>query len=132
VFEVEIDWFAPDHRHLQQAGLTPEGVAEAVREPAAAAAACVQVVNIDVRQQGDLICWLAGDRARLRLDLHREWFASDSGLSPDATNEVVSFRDNDGSEFVESHGDTISRGRALEAFWHWVRTGQMDPGLTWA
>jgi hypothetical protein len=131
VLELEADTFAPEHRRVRRAELTPEAVGDAVREAALAPAAYVLVSDLAARAAGDFIVWLAGDRARVRLDLHREWYATRPGATPGSVETLVPFRDSDGSEFHERLADTVSRDQAVEAFFHWLRTGEMDPALAW-
>jgi len=132
LFGVEIDALVPARKRVQRRDLTQEGVEDAVREVAFAQAAFALVGNIDDRSVGDFMFWLVGDRARVRLDLHREWYATDPSLAHDLPDAPVTFRDSDGSPYVEPYANTVARAAALEAFWYWLRTGKMDPNLHWA
>ena len=132
MFEVEIVTFAPEHRRVRRADLTRDAAADAVRQVEHAPAANVLVGDFQRRVAGDFNFWLGRDRARVRLDLHREWCASDPTIDPTSANGAVTFRDDDGSEFVEPYAATVSRDQALQAFFHWLRTSEMDPTLNWA
>ena len=132
MFEVEIDTFAPEHQRVRRADLSQAGVVEAVQAAAVAPAACIVVSNPEAPAVGEFMFWLAADRARVRLDLHREWYATDHAPAADHGSAPVPFRDDDGSTFLEDPVNTVTRDAALKAFEHWFRTGGMDPGLQWA
>jgi hypothetical protein len=72
LFEVEIDALLPAHKRVQRRDLTQDDVEAVVREVALGQSVFALVGNIDDRSVGDFILWLVGDRARVRLDLHRE------------------------------------------------------------
>jgi hypothetical protein len=132
LFEVEINALAPGPKRVQRTDLTEEGVAAAIREVTLARAAFALVGKIDDRSIGDFMFWLVDDRARVRLDLHREWYATDPSVLHELPTAPVTFRDSDGSDYVEPYVNTVARAAALEAFWYWLRTGKMDPKLHWA
>jgi hypothetical protein len=77
---------------------------------------------------GELCAWLSGDRALVRVDEHREWYAREP-VPP--KGDPVEFDDEDGGSFVEARGATISRQQALTALTHWLATGGMLRTLVW-
>lgn len=80
---------------------------------------------------GDFNIWLAGDRALVRLDEHREWHAMDPAPGASAAGGDTWFRDSDGAAFPAQAAETVARSQALEALDDWLRTGEMSPALTW-
>lgn len=79
----------------------------------------------------DFYLWLAGDRALLRIDQHREWLASDPAWASSAGEGEMEFSDENGSSFPMPLAETVSRAQALDALAHWLRTGEMLPDLAW-
>jgi hypothetical protein len=77
---------------------------------------------------GEFHAWLSGDRALVRVDEHREWYAREP-VRP--TGDPVEFCDEDGDRFTRPREATVSRPRALAALAHWLSTGRMLPALTW-
>jgi hypothetical protein len=77
---------------------------------------------------GEFYAWLSGDRALVRVDEHREWYAHEL-VRPGG--DPVEFYDEDGESFTQSREATISRPQALAALTHWLSTGRMLPALTW-
>jgi hypothetical protein len=96
-----------------------------------AQAAFALVGHTDARSAVRFMVWLVGDRGRVRLDLHREWYATDPSVACESPDAPVTFRDTDGSAFTERYAKTVSRAVALEAVWYWLRTGKLDPKLRW-
>jgi hypothetical protein len=78
----------------------------------------------------DFHLWLAGSRAFLRLDGHRDWYATDPGAAPAQDGTEVELSDLDG-RFSVPFSRTLSRTQGFEALLHWLRTGEMMPGLAW-
>jgi hypothetical protein len=77
---------------------------------------------------GNFYLWRRHGRALVRLDEHREHFAS----QPDhALTGTIEFVDEDGTTFVVDAGETVDAEAGLAALHHWLRTGEMTPGLAW-
>lgn len=130
-YDIEITDFAPDARTSR----TVVGTADEARIVARAAEArdpCVLLVGRHEENVswGDFYIWLAGDRALVRLDEHREWHAMDPVWVASAAGETW-FRYSEGP-FPAQDAETVSRPQALAALDHWLRTGEMLPSLTWA
>lgn len=131
-YDIEITDFAPDARTSRTAVRTAEEAWTAAR----AAEACDPCVLLVGRHEGgvshgDFHIWLAGDRALVRLDEHRERHAMDPAHAESAAGGDAWFRDSDGSTFPAQDGETVSWPQAFEALNHWLRTGAMLPSLTW-
>lgn len=77
---------------------------------------------------GEIYVWLSSDRAVVRIDEHREWYAREPVLP---TGDPVEFYDEHGASFMESRAATISRLQALAALAHWLATGRMLSSLSW-
>jgi len=80
---------------------------------------------------GELLIWQSGGRALVRLNEHREHFASYPETSS-ITLEEVSFLDDDGSIFQVPLSNTISVSSAKEALKHWLSTGKTIGTLIWS
>lgn len=130
-YDIEIADFTPDVRTSRTVVGTAEEVWAAART-AEARDPCVLLVgrHEGSLSYGDFHIWLAGDRAVVRLDEHREWFAMDPAQVASTAGGDVWFRDSDGA-FPAQDAETVSRPRAFEALDHWLRTGEMLPSLTW-
>ena len=131
-YDIEITTFTPDLH-------TSRTVVDTAEEAWAAARAaetiddCVLLVGCHTQEvsYGDFYIWLAGDRASVRLDEHRDWYASDPAWVASAAPMDTWFRDADGP-FPAQNAETISRAQAFEALEYWLQTGKMLPSLTWA
>lgn len=132
-YDIEITDFAPDARTSRTVVGTAEEAWIASRT-AQALDPCVLLVGrrADNVSQGDFHVWLTGDRASVRLDEHREWYAMDASWVASTTAGETWFRDSDGTPFPAQDAETVSRSQAFEALGHWLRTGEMLPSLTWA
>jgi hypothetical protein len=90
----------------------------------------VQVFHQDRQvSHTDLLLWVAGDRARVRVDEHREWYAVDASAAP--SDAVVEFVDSDGSTFTERLNETVSRQQAMIALADWLDGEEKTSLLTW-
>lgn len=78
---------------------------------------------------GEFHVWLSGDRAIVRLDEHRGWYARDPALR--GMSGEIPFHDEDGSVFAEALENTIPRVQAMEALARWLATSEKLPELTW-
>jgi hypothetical protein len=131
-YDIEITGFAPDARTSRTAVSTAEEAWTAARA-AEARDPCVLLVgrrsgNVS---HGDFHVWLAGDRALVRLDEHREWRAMDPARVASAEMGDTWFRDSDGTPFPAQDAEAVSRSQAMDALAFWLKAGQMLPGLTW-
>lgn len=77
---------------------------------------------------GNFMVWLGGGHARVRLDEHREHYASPPGARQGGS---VQFIDTDGSTFDIPLSECVPRNEALRAFTLWLATGKRDPLLAW-
>ncbi|MBB4634291.1 Imm1 family immunity protein [Longimicrobium terrae] len=132
-YDVEITTFASG-LHTSRAVVHTAGEAWAAAREAEALNACVLLVGCQTRDvsYGDFHVWLAGDRAFLRLDEHREWYARGSALDQSNAESPVEFRTLDGTYFSVPRADTVTRSQAFEALDSWLQTGEMPPSLHWA
>ncbi|WP_146009539.1 hypothetical protein [Deinococcus planocerae] len=74
--------------------------------------------------------WFSGDRALVRLDKHREHYATDSALGTSDADEVIF---DDGTEvFTRRWDETVTREQAQAAFSHWLTTGGRLESLAWS
>jgi hypothetical protein len=129
-FDLEITCRAPEAvtEHLSARDAAQ---AEATVRARADALCCVLATRRDGERYGDdFYVWLADDRALLRRDEHREWYAHDPARVS-AAGETW-FTDADGSLFPAQNGETVSRAQALDALSFWLRTGNLLPGLAWS
>jgi hypothetical protein len=131
-YDIEITAFAPDARTTR----TVVSTAEEAWTTARAAEACDPCVvrggrHEDGVSHGDCHLWVAGDRALVRLDAHREWHAMNHAHGVSEAGGDVWFTDSDGTAFPAQAAETVLRPQGFEALSHWLRTGQMLPSLTW-
>ena len=131
MFDVEIETFVPARPPLRRMGV-PGTEAAALLAPVAEAARAAILVG---RRGGDdFLVWLSAERALVRLDAHREWYAADPSVAAAgaaAGGPVVEFQDGAASRFTAPAAATVSRTQALDALAHWMRTGEPAPALTW-
>jgi hypothetical protein len=132
IYDIEITDFAPDARTSRTVVSTVEE-AWATTRAAEAVDPCLLLVGRHEEDisYGDLHIWLAGDRAVVRLDEHREWYAMDDAHAASAAAGDTWFRDSEGTSFPAQNAETISRSHAFTALDYWLRTGGMLPSLTW-
>lgn len=130
-FDVEITRFAPEPVVRRTAGVDADTAVALVR--AAGEEPCVVLVTqLTVRGAGeDFYLWLAADRAIVRRDAHREWYARERATAPGSGDVEIPFIDDDGSSFAEPASNTVSRADALSALAYWLRTGELTPTLGW-
>lgn len=128
-FELQITRCVPD---VVEEHLAARDADEADAMVRARADAClVLATQRDGERYGDdFYVWLAGDRALLRRDEHREWYATDPAWIASAGSGEAWFADSDGPFPVQA-AETVSRAQALEALGYWLRTGGLLPSLTW-
>jgi hypothetical protein len=80
---------------------------------------------------GNFYVWLCAGRAYVRLDEHREHYASFRDVTTIPRGEAVFF-DEDGSTFSASLAATVSVASAKEALAHWLATGEATTALLWS
>jgi hypothetical protein len=88
----------------------------------------------DIRDRvdhGNFLVWLNGDRAFVRLDEHREHYATDP-LIRDRRYGVVRFGAGADDGFEVPFAESVSRKQALQALELWLRTGHRSPELEWS
>lgn len=133
IYDIQITDFAPDARISQTVVSTAEE-AWATARVAEAIDPCVLLVGccLENVSYGDFQIWLAGGRALVRLDEHREWYAIDSVWATSTAAGDTWFRDSDGTSFLAQAAKRVSRSQAFAALDYWLRTGGKLPSLTWA
>ncbi|MBC3916929.1 hypothetical protein H8L32_05520 [Undibacterium sp. CY18W] len=92
------------------------------------------IVIADIRGNacwGEFLVWRSEGRALVRLNEHREHFASYRDISAIQTSDV-SFLDDDGSVFDIPLANTVSVESAKEALLHWLLTGEATIALLWS
>src|SRR5262245_16300485 len=80
---------------------------------------------------GNFYAWYNDDIAHVRLDEHREPYASDPSR-PSSTDNPIGFHHEDGEIFDVPSSQVISRVQASEALSCWLATGKMLPSLSWS
>lgn len=132
-YDVEITTFDSGPR-TSRVVVDTAGEAWTAARAAAAIDPCVLLIGCQTGEvsYGDFHVWLAGDRALLRLDGHREWHATDPAHDASDAARPVEFRAPDGTCFSAPRAGTVTRSGAFEALSSWLRTGEMPPGLLWA
>jgi hypothetical protein len=132
IYDVEITGFAPDARTLSARVDTAEDAWSAARAAQARDPCVLLVARHEANvSRGDFYIWLQGDRALVRLDEHREWFAMDPARAASTSGSDAWFTDSEGTMFPAQDAETLARSQAFQALDHWLRTGEMLPGLTW-
>jgi hypothetical protein len=88
-YDIGITDFAPDARVTRAVVRTAVDAWTAARV-AEACDSCVLLVgrHADNASHGDFHVWLAGDRALVRLDEHRDWYATDPEAGSAGDGEV--------------------------------------------
>ncbi len=80
---------------------------------------------------GNFYAWCNDDLAHVRLDEHREHYASDP-LRASSSSPPVQFQDEDGESFEVSPSQVISRAQAMEALHCWLTSGSKLSSLSWS
>jgi len=80
---------------------------------------------------GQLLVWRSAGRALVRLNEHREHYASYPDTSSIPPGDA-SFLDEDGSTFYVPLANTVSVESAKEALLHWLSTGDTTSALLWS
>lgn len=91
------------------------------------------VMVADIRggvDRGNFLAWFQGGRAFVRLDEHRDHYATDSSIR-NLPDEAIRF-EGDGDSFEVPFAQSVSRAQALDALEIWLTTGQMSPSLEWS
>lgn len=131
MYEIEITRFQPQPVRpsfsLADAAETSTVVAGVDDEKAV-----IFVANIrDRMDYGNFYVWLCAGRAYVRLDEHREHYASARDAATPPQGEVL-FLDEDGSTFSALLAATVSVRSAKEALAHWLATGHATNALQWS
>ena len=85
---------------------------------------------------GEFMIWLSDERALVRLDEHREHYATDSSITYDIRQGSVTFQDvgqwGFGTEiYTQNFDQTVTKAQALAAALHWLETGEKSESLQW-
>jgi hypothetical protein len=80
---------------------------------------------------GNFYVWCNDDIAHVRLDEHREHYASDP-LRASFSGAPVQFRGEDGESFQVSSPQIVSRAQATEALHCWLASGSKLSSLSWS
>ncbi|MES2036667.1 MAG: hypothetical protein V4495_02425 [Pseudomonadota bacterium] len=80
---------------------------------------------------GEFLVWRSEGRALVRLNEHRQHFASYQDASAIQTGNAT-FLDDDGSAFHTPLAHTVSIESAKEALVHWLSTGNATTALIWS
>jgi hypothetical protein len=132
MYEIEITCFEPEPVTMR-ANVSSATEAEAMTRERDDGTSYVLVARHEGEVSwGDVHLWLAGDRALVRCDEHREWHACDPAWAEVGTASEVWFIDSDGTPFPAAGAETVSRAQAFAALAYWLRTGGMLPTLRWA
>lgn len=130
-YDIEITDFAPDARMSRATVSTPQEAWIAARAAEALDPCMLLVSRLGGNVNwGDFYIWLAGDRALVRVDEHRDWYATDPLMTVAEADTELEFRDTHGT-FFELFAKTVSRAQAFAALDYYLRTGEMLPSLTW-
>lgn len=106
--------------------------AAAVIANLAAGAAVIFVADIrDHIDHGNFYVWWSAGQAYVRLDEHREHYASYRDTATIRQGEAM-FLDEDGASFSVLLADTVSASAAKEALAHWLLTGRATDALVWS
>lgn len=80
---------------------------------------------------GNFYAWCNGDVAHVRLDEHREHYASDPLRASAITSDVI-FRGEDGEPLEVPSTQVISRAQATDALHCWLTSGSKLSSLSWS
>ncbi len=130
--EIEITHFEPEPITTRSTVNSASEAEALVREGADTASYVLVARHEGEVSLGEFHIWLSGDRAIVRLDEHRERYATHPARISSIGGGEIWFRDVDGMPFPAQVAETVTRSRALEALNQWLRTGEMLPGLAWA
>jgi hypothetical protein len=131
MYEVELIRFRPVHIKQE---FSFAAAAEAARVASGLDDETSFIAIADIRDNtcwGELLIWCSGGRALVRLNEHREHFASYPDTSSIPQGDA-SFLDDDGSTFYIPLANTVSVESAEEALLHWLSTGGTTSALTWS
>jgi hypothetical protein len=131
MYEIEITRFQPQPI-LQSFSLADAAEVSAVLAGVDDETAVIFIANIRDRiDYGNFYVWLCAGRAYVRLDEHREHYASVRDAATIPQGEVVFF-DEDGATFSALLAATVSARSAKEALEHWLTTGHATTALLWS
>jgi hypothetical protein len=124
-FDVELESFLPATSPIRRTAVPVAEVSTLLRPLRNAERTAMMVGR---RGGDDLHVWINGDRARVRLDQHREWYATEQ-RSQDGPE--IEFEEAPGETFVEPFAATVSREQAWAAIDHFLAVEQPLPALVW-
>ena len=78
------------------------------------------------------LLWWGDERARVRVDGERDWYASGTRTPEDPAQPLVAFTDVGGAPFVLPWAATLSRDEAHEALVYWLGCEERTPRLHWS
>ena len=124
-FDVEVESFRPATSPIRRTAVPVTEVPALLRPLRDAERAALLVGR---RGGDDLYVWISGARARVRLDQHREWYATEQG---DPDGPEVEFEESPGVTFMQPFAATVSREHAWAAVDHFISVEQPLPALVW-
>jgi hypothetical protein len=131
MYEIEITRFQPQPT-MQRFSLDRAAEASTVVAGVDDETAVIFVANIRDRiDYGNFYVWLCAGRAYVRLDEHREHYASFRDATTIPLGEAIFF-DEDGSRFSTSLATTVNVISAKEALAFWLATGKATTALLWS
>lgn len=131
MYEIEITRFQPQPI-VQKFSLAEAAEASTLVSGVDDETAVIFVADIRDRvDYGNVYVWLCAGRAYVRLDEHREHYASFRDIAAIPRGEAVFF-DEDGSTFSTSLAATVSVALAKDALAHWLTTGRATTALLWS
>ena len=131
MYEIEITRYQP-RPILQKFSFAEAAEASTIVSVVDDETAVIFVANIrDHIDYGNFYIWLCAGRAYVRLDEHREHYASFRDVTTIPRGEAVFFNE-DGSTFSAPLAATVSVASAKEALMHWLATGRATTALLWS
>lgn len=128
-YEIEVTTFAPRLAAHQFETADPVKAASYLDEQLESICCVVVAASESEVDLGNFILWLSGERALVRLDEHREHFASSPNI--DGRNSPIVFRDDDGSSFSVAVERTVARQDAVAALRFWLSSQARTASLNW-
>lgn len=130
VFEVEIIRFVSGRRLENLSFKNAEEVLETIREVNDLPTFYAVNHREGRWSLGFFMVWFSGDRALVRLDEHREHYATDPSLKNSDADEIIF--DDATETFTWRRDETVTREQAQAAFSYWLRTGTQIKSLAWS
>jgi len=129
MFDIEITTFDPEPAATPLKARNPHEAYMAVLARTGSRCAVHVRHQDEVAAHTELYLWLSGDRARVRVDEHREWYATDPAAG--ASVAEAEFTAADGSVFQARLEETVSRQQAMVALADWLDGEEKTSLLTW-